>query len=151
MSDSLRPHELQHTRLLSFTIFQSFLKFMSIKSVMPSNHLILCHPILLLPSSFPASGSGLIWFDLPALQGTLKGLLQHHSLKPSVLWCSAFFMVQLLHSHVTTGKTIALTIHLCFLIHCLHLYSSSSKEQVSFNFMATVTIHSDFGAQENKI
>ena len=110
---------------------------------MPSNHLILCRPPLLLPSIFPSLGvfsnvlalhtrwpqywsfsfsispsseySGLIsfridWFDLPAVQGTLKSLLQHHSSKASILWCSAFFMVQLSHLYMTTGKTIALTI-----------------------------------------
>ena len=116
---------------------------MSIESVMPSNHLILCCPLLLLPSVFPSirvfsSGSalcirwpkywsfsfsigpsneysGLIsfrmdWFDLLAVQGTLKSLLQHHSLKASILQCSAFFMVQLSHLYITTGKAIALTI-----------------------------------------
>ena len=113
---------------------------MSIESVMPSNHLILCCPLLLLPSivpsirSFPmsqifASGGqriGVIttvsvlpaniqnwfridWFDLLAVQGTLKSLLQHHSPKASILWCSAFFIVQLSPPYMTTGKTIALT------------------------------------------
>ena len=109
---------------------------------MPSSHLILCHPLLLLPSippsirvfssestlcmrwpknwSFSLSISpsnehpGLIsfrmdWLDLLAVQGTLKSLLQHHSSKASVLWCSDFFMVQLAHPYMTTGKTIALT------------------------------------------
>ena len=109
---------------------------------MPSNHLILCHPLLLLPSifhsirvfsnesalhirwpkywsfSFNISPSnehpGLIcfrmdWLDLLAVQGTLKSLLQHHSSKASILWCSAFFIVQLSHLYMTTGKTIALT------------------------------------------
>ena len=127
---------------LSIINSQSLLKLMSIESVMPCNHLILCHPLLLLPSIFPSirvfssksvlrirwpkywsfsfsispSGdySGLIsfrtdWFDLLAVQGTLKSLLQHHSSKASVLWRSAFFMVQLSHSYMTTGKTIALT------------------------------------------
>ena len=108
---------------------------------MPSNHLILCHSLLLLPSVFPSirvfskesvlhirwpkywsfslnispsnECSGLIsfrmdWLDL-ADQGTLKGLLQHHSSKASVLWCSPFFIVQLSHPYMTTGKTIALT------------------------------------------
>ena len=117
------------------------LKLRSIESVMPSNHLILCHP-LLPPSIFPSirvfsnesilhirwpkywsfsfsispsnEYSGLIsfrmhWLDLLAIQGTLESLLQHHSSKASVLWCSAFFMVQLAHSYMTTGKTIALT------------------------------------------
>ena len=114
---------------------------MSIKSVMPSNHHILCHPLLLPPSIFPsikifsvsqffASGgqsievsasasvlneySGLIslridWFDLPDLQVTLKSLLQHHRSKASILRRSAFFIVQLSHPYMTTGKTIALT------------------------------------------
>ena len=115
---------------------------MSIESVMPSNHLILCHPLLLLPSIFPTirvfssesvlrirwpkycsfsfsispsnEHSGLIsfrmeWLDLLAVQGTLKSLLQHHSSKASLLWCSAFFIVQLSHPYLTTGKTIALT------------------------------------------
>ena len=113
-----------------------------IESVMPSNHLILCHPLLLLPSIFPSirvfanesvlcitwpkywsfsfsinpsnEHSGLIsfrmvWLDLLAVQGTLKSLLQHHSSKASILWCSAFFRVQLSHPYTTTGKTIALT------------------------------------------
>ena len=116
---------------------------MSIESVMPSNHLILCHSLLLLPSIFPTirvfsnesalcirwpkywrfsfsispsnEYSGLIsfpidWFDLLAIQGTLKSLLQHHSSKVSVLQCSAFFMVQLSHLCMTTGKNIVLTI-----------------------------------------
>ena len=115
---------------------------MCIKSVMPSNHLILCHPLLLLPPippsimvfsnesalhirrpkywsfSFSISPSnehpGLIsfrmdWFDLLAVLGTLKSLLQHHSSKASILWRSTFFTVQLLHPYMTTGKTIALT------------------------------------------
>ena len=115
---------------------------MSIESVMPSNHLILCYLLLLLPSIFPSirvfsnesvlhirwpkywsfsfsfgpsnEYSGLIsfriyWFDLLAVQGTLKSLLQHHSSKASILWSSAFFIVQLSHPCITTGKTIALT------------------------------------------
>ena len=126
----------------SFTISQSLLKLMCIKSVVPSNHLILCHS-LLLPSIFPIirvffnelalhfrcpkswnfsfsispsnEYSGLIffmidWFDLLAVQGTLKSILQHPSLKVSILQCSALFMVQLLHPYITTGKIIALTI-----------------------------------------
>ena len=127
---------------LSITISQNLLKLKSIKSVMPSNHLILCHPLLLPPSivpsirvfsnesilcirwskhwsfSFSISHSnehpGLIsfrmdWLDLLAVQGTLKSLLQHHSSKPSITWYSAFFIVQLSHPYMTTGKTIALT------------------------------------------
>ena len=126
---------------LSLTISQSFLKLMSIESVMPSNHFILCRPLLLLPSIFPSirvfsnewalrvrwpnywsfsislssAYSGTIsfrmdWFDLLAIQGTLKSLLHHHSLKASVLQCSAFFMVQLSHPCMSTGNTIALSI-----------------------------------------
>ena len=114
---------------------------MSFESVMPSNHPILCHPCLLLPSVLPSirvfstesalhirwpkywsfsvspssDYSGLLciridWFDLLAVQGTLKSLLQHHSLKTSIHQCSAFFMVQLLHPYMTAGKTIALTV-----------------------------------------
>ena len=127
---------------LSMTNFQSLLKFRSIESVMPSNHLILYRPLLLLPSIFPSIGvfsnesvpcnrwqkywrlifslspsneySGLIsfrmeWLDPLAVQVTLKSLLQHHSSKASVLWPSAFFMVQLSHPYMATGKTIALT------------------------------------------
>ena len=120
----------------------SLLKLMSIESVMPSNHLILCLPLLLLPSIFPSIRGfsnesvlcirwpkywscsfsispsneylGLIsfktdWLDLLAVQGTLKSLLQNHNSKASILQCSAFFILQLSHSHVTTGKTIGLT------------------------------------------
>ena len=126
---------------LSFTISQNLLKFMSIVFVMPSNHLILCCPLLLLPSIFPSirvfsnesvlhirpeywsfsfsissssEYSGLIsfrtdWFDLLAIQGALKSLLQHHNLKASILRHSAFFIVQLSYPYMTTGKTIALT------------------------------------------
>ena len=132
MSDSLWPHGLQHARLPSFTISLSLLKLLSIKSVMPSNYLILCSPILLLPSVFPSirvfssesmcrirrpkywsfnftispskEYSGLIsfrvdCFDLLAVPGTLKSLLQHRSLKASILWCLALFMVQLSHEY----------------------------------------------------
>ena len=128
--------------LLSITNSQSLLKLMPIELVMPSSHLILCCPLLLLhpipPSirvfsnesvlcirwpkywsfSFSISPSnehpGLIsfrlyWLDLLAVQGTLKSLLQHHSSKASIFWCSAFFIVQLSHPYMTTGKTTALT------------------------------------------
>ena len=127
---------------LSITNSRSLLKLTSIELVMPSNHLILCHLLLLLPSIFPSirvfsnesflpirwpkywsfsfsispsnEYSGLIsfrmyWLDLLAVQGTLKSLLQHHRSKASVLQCSAFFIVQLSHPYMTTGKTIALT------------------------------------------
>ena len=127
---------------LSFTISRSLLKLMSIESVMPSNLLILCCPLLLPPSiflsirvfsnesvlhirwpkywsfSFSISPSNayswlisfwMDWLDLLAVQGTLKSLLQHHSSKGSILRHSAFFIVQLSHPYMTTGKTIALT------------------------------------------
>ena len=127
---------------LSITHSWSLPKLMSIESVMPSNHLILCHPLLLLPSIFPSirvfsnksafrimwpkywsfsfnispsnEYPGLIsfrmdWLDLLAVQGTLKSLLQYHTLKASILLHSAFFIVQLSHPYITTGKTIALT------------------------------------------
>ena len=127
---------------LSITNSWSLLKLMSIALVMPFNHLILCHPLLLLPSIFPSirvfskqsvlsirwpkywsfsfsispfnEYSGLIsfridWFDHLAVQGTLKSLLQHHSSKASILCYSAFFIVQLSHPYMATGKTIALT------------------------------------------
>ena len=128
---------------LSITNSQSLLKCMSIELVMPSNHLILCHPLSLPPSIFPSirvfsnetvlhirwpkywsfsfsispsnEYSGLIsfrrdWLDPLAVQVTLKSLLQHHSSKASILWCSAFFIVHLSHPYMTTGKTIVLTI-----------------------------------------
>ena len=127
---------------LSFTITWSLLKLVSIESVMPSNHLVLCRPLLLLPSIFPSISvfssesalcirwpkdwnssfsispsseyPGLIsfrmdWLGLLAVQGTLKRLFQHYSSKASVSQCSAFFMVQLSHSYVTTWKIIAFT------------------------------------------
>ena len=136
------PWTTARQAFLSITNSRSLPKLMSIESVMPSNHLILCHPLLLLPSiflsvrvfsnesalcirwskywsfSFSTSPSdeysGLIsfrtdWLDLHAVQGTLKSLLQHHSSKASILWCSALFTVQLSHPYMTTGKTIALT------------------------------------------
>ena len=143
VSDSVTPWTAACQVSLSITNSQSLLKLMSIGSVMPSNHLILCRPLLLLPSAFPSirvfsresvlcirwpnywsfsfsispsnEYSGLIffridWFDFLAVQGTLKSLLQHHSSKASILWCPAFFMVQLSHPYMATGKTIALTI-----------------------------------------
>ena len=128
VSDSVKPWTAAHQASLSSTISWSLHKLMSTESVIPSNHLILCHPLLLLPSIFPSirvfssesilcirwpkywsfnfsispsnEYSGLIsfridWFHLLAVQGTLKSLLQHQSLKASILRCSAFFMVQL--------------------------------------------------------
>ena len=135
MSDSATPWTVASQASLSFTISQSLLKFMSIEPVVPSNHLTLCHPLLLLSSIFPSirvflNGSalhikwpkywsfsispsnehpGLIsfrmdWFDLLAVQGTLKSLLQHHNSKASIFQHSAFFVVQLSHLHMTNGK-----------------------------------------------
>ena len=92
------------------------------------------------------------WFAVLAVQGTLKSLLQHHSLETSILWCSTFFMVQLSQPYMTTGKIMALTVW-SFVGKVMFLlgHSFSSKEQGSLNFMAAVTIHSGFGAQENKV
>ena len=97
------------------------------------------------------------WLDLLAVQGTLKSLLQHHSSKASVLWCLAFVSVQLSHPYVTIGKTIALTRRtfvgkvMSLLFNAVYVgHNFSSKEEASFNFMAAVTICSDFEAQENK-
>ena len=139
---SATPWTIARQASLSITNSQSSLKLMSVESVTPSNHLILCYPLLLLPSIFPSirvfsiesalcirwpkywsfsfnmspsnEHPGLIsfrmdWLDLPVVQGTLKSLLQHHSSKASILWHSAFFIVQLSHPYITTGKTIALT------------------------------------------
>ena len=141
VSDSATPWTAAHQASLSITNSWSLPKLMSIELVMPSNHLILCCP-LLLPSIFPnirvfsnesalrirwskywsfslnispsSEHPGLIsfkmdWLDLLAVQGTLKSLLQHHSSKASILLHSAFFIVQLSHPDMTTGKTIALT------------------------------------------
>ena len=164
---------------------------MSIKSVMPSNHLILCCPLLLLPSIFPSirvfsSESvlhirwpkywsfsfsiipskeipGLIsfrmdWLDLLAVQGTLKSLLQHHSSKASILWHSAFFILQLSHPYMTSGKTIALTrqifvgkvMSLLFIMlsRLVRAFLPRSKRLL---FMAAVTTNSGFGAPPNSI
>ena len=85
------------------------------------------------------------WFDLLAVKGTLKSLLQHHSSKASVLQHSAFFMVQLSNPYMTTGKTIALTMDLC------QQSDVSAFKYAAFNFLPAVTLHSDFGTQENKI
>ena len=143
---------------LPITNSWSLLKLICIESVMPSNHLILCCPLLLPPSIFPSirvfsnesvlrirwpkcwsfsftispsnEYPGLVsfrmdWMDLLAVQGTLKSLLQHHSSKPSILRCSAFFIVQLSHPYMTTGKTIA-----CGLPHI----NSSLKFNPSLSF-----------------
>ena len=176
---------------LSINNTRSLSKLMSIESVMPSSHLILCRPFLLLPPvpssirifssestlhmrwpkywSFSFSISpfnehpGLISFrmdrlDLLAVQGTLKSLLQHHTSKASILRCSAFFIVPLSHSYMTTGKTIALTRRTFVGKVMSLLLGMLSRLIITFlprtkclNFMATVTICSDFGAQKNKV
>ena len=159
MSDPVTQWTAAHQASLSITSYQSLLRLVSIKLMMPSNHLILCHPLLHPPSIFPSirvfsnesvlhirwpkywsfsfslrpsheySGSisfRMDWLALLAVQGTLKSLLQHHSSKASVPWRSAFFIVQLSHPYMTTGKTVALTRwtfvgkeFVCFLICCL--------------------------------
>ena len=167
-----------HHQLLEFTQIH-------IESVMPSNHLILCCPLLLLPSIFPSirvfsnesalcirwpkycsfsispsnEYSGVIsfrmdWLDLLSVQGTFKSLLQHHSSKASILQHSAFFVVQLSHPYMTTGKTIALTrwtfvgkaMSLLFNMLSRLVITFLPSKQAFFNFMAIVTICSDFGA-----
>ena len=181
------PHGLQHTKAsMSITNSWSLLKLMSIELVMPSNHLILCHPLLFQPSIFPSirvfswesvhrirwpkywsfsfsissskEYSGLIsfrmvWLDLLAVQGTLKSLLQHHSSKASILWHSAFFIVQLSYPYMTTGKTIALTRQIFVGKVMFLLFNILSRLVITFlrrskhllNFMAAVTLCSDFG------
>ena len=142
LSDSATQSIAAHQASLSLTNSRSSLKLISIESVMPSNHLILCRPFFLLPSIFPSirvfsnmsvlhvrwskfwsfsfsispssEYSGLIsfridWFDLLAVQGALKCLLQHHSSKASIVQWYAFFIVQISHPYMTTGKIIALT------------------------------------------
>ena len=158
---------------------------------MPSSHLILCHPLLLLPPippsirvfsnestlhmrwpkywsfSFSISPSneypGLIsfrmdWLDLLAVQGTLKSLLQHHSSEASILRCSAFFRVQLLHPYMTTRKTMALTRQTFVGKVMSLLFNMLSKLVITvlprskhLNFTAAITICSDFGASRNKV
>ena len=159
---------------------------------MLSNHLILCHALLRLPSIFPSimvfsnelalhitrskywsfsfrispfnEYSGLIsfridGFDLLAVQGTLKSLLQHHDSKPSILWCSAFFMVQLLCTYMATGKIIALIIRtfaskvMSLFFNTLFRFVIAFLQRIRhfLNFMVAITVCSDFGAQENKV
>ena len=150
---------------LPITNSQSLIKHMSIESMMPSKHLILCRPLHLLSSIFPSirvftkesvlhirwpkywsfsfsispsiENSGLIsfrisWFDLLAVQGTLKNLLQHHSSKVTILQHSAFFMVQLSHSYMTTGKTIALTLQTFVSQVMSLLFNMLSRFEIAF-------------------
>jgi len=176
---------------LSITNSWSLLKLMSIQSMMSSSHLILCHPLLLLPSILPSirvfsnvglhirwpkywsfsfsispsnEYSGLIsfmigWFDLLAVQGTPKSLLQHQCSKASILWHLTFFILQLSHPYMTTGKTIALTKQ-TFVGNVMSLlFNMLSGLVIAFLprikhlliIMAVVIICSDFGAQENKV
>ena len=170
-----------------FTISQSLLKFMPTESVMLSNHLILCRPLLLLPSIFLSNRvfssksvlritwpkywsfsfnisssnehSGLTsfrmdWLDLLAVQGTLKSLLQHRSSKASILQRSAFFIAQLSHPYTTTGKIIALTRQTFVGKVMSLLFNLLSRLIIAFlprSKCLLITIHSDFGAQENKV
>ena len=165
---------------------------MCTESVMPSSHLILCCPLLLLPPILPSIRvlsnestlcmrwpvyrsfslsispsnelSGLVsftmdWLDLLAVQGTRKSLLEHHSPTTSILWHAAFFTAQRSHPYMTTGKTIALKMNLCWQSNIL-LFNMLSRlvitflprsKQTSFNFMAAVTICSDFGAPKHRV
>ena len=174
----MTPWTIAHQASLSITKSQSLPKPMSIESVMPSSHLILCSPLLLLLSIFPSirvfqnvsvlcirwpknwsfsfntspsnEHPGLIsfrmdWLDLLADQGTVKCLLQHHSSKASILWCSAFFIVQLSHPYMTTGKTIALTRQTFVGKVMSLLFNMLSRSVMTFlprskrlNFMATI-------------
>ena len=178
---------------LSITNSRNLLKLISIESVMPSSHLILCRPLLLLPSIFPSirvlpnesvlhvrwpkywnfsfsispsrEYSGLLsfrmdWLDLLAVQGTLKSLLQHHSSKASILWCSTFFTVQLSHPYMTTGKTIALTRRTFVSKVMSLLFNTLSMLVIAFlprnkclliSWLQSQWFCSDFGAPENKV
>ena len=166
---------------------------MSIESVMPSNHLVLCHSLLLLPPIFPSirvfsnestlhirwpkywnfsfnispsnkhpglNSFRIYWLDLLAVQGTLKSLLQHHSSKASILLCSAFFIVQLSHPYMTTGKTIALTRRTFVGKVMSLLFNMLSRLVITFlprskhlliSWLQSQIICSDFGAQKNKV
>ncbi|KAF7248163.1 Obg-like ATPase 1 [Varanus komodoensis] len=163
---------------LSSIISRSPLKLTPTASVTPCSHLILCRPLLFLPSIVPSirlfsresfllirwpkylsfifriwpskEQSGLIssrtdWFDRLAVQGTRRSLIQHHNSKVSILWRSAFLMVQLSQPYIATGKTVALTIR-TFVGRICH--SFPSQEQASLNFLAAVPICGDLGAQE---
>ena len=188
----MTPWTAAHQTSLSITNSQSLLKLIFIESVMPSNHLILCCPLFLLPSIFPSirvfsnepvlyirwpkywsfsfsicpsnEYSGLTsfridWLNLLAVQGTLKSLLQHHSSKASILWCLAFFMVQLSHPNMTTGKTIALTRWtfvdkvMCLLCNMLPRFVITFLPRSKHLLISWLQspLCSDFGDQENKV
>ena len=151
VSDSVTLWTAAHQASLSITNSQSLLRLMSIESVMPSNQLILCCPLLFLPSIFPRirvfSNESLLCIRWPkywsfsfsispsneySLTGSLKSLLQHHSSKASILQCSAFFMVQLSHPYMTTGKTIALTIWTFVSKVTSLLFNMSSRLVIAF-------------------
>ena len=181
MSNSVTSWTAACQASLSISISWSLLKLMSIKSVMPLDHFILCHPHLFRPSiflsirvlsnesilcirwpkywsfSFSISPSNecsklisfrIDWFDLLAVQGTLKSLIKQHSSKASILWHSAFFSPILTSVHDYWKNHSFDQMDFCW--HQVG-HSFSSKEQASFNFMAAITICSDFGAQENKV
>ena len=186
------PWTAARQAFLSITNSRSLLKLISIESMMPSNHFILCCPLLLLSSIFPSirvfsnqSGlhirwpkhwsfsfsispsnehPGLIsfrmdWLDLLAVQGTLKSLLQHHSSKASILQCSAFFIVQLSHAYMTTGKTIALSSWTCVGKVMSLLFNMLSKLVITFlprskhlliSWLQSPSV-GDFGAPKDKV
>ena len=184
------PMDCSNQASPSFTISWSFLRLISIESFLPSNHLILCLPLLLLPSIFPIIrvfssewalcirwpnywSSALVfpiniqdWFHLrltgliSLLSKELSRVFYNHNLKASILYHSAFFMVQLSHLYMTTGKIITLTIQ-TFVSKVISLHFSTvyrwfviaifPKVQVPFNFMVAVTINSDYRDQENKV
>ena len=158
VSNSVTPWAAAHQASLPFTVSWNLLKLMSIKAVMPSNRLILCHPLLLLPSVFsnesflsftgdqsigdsasispPNEYSRLISFRIDlfavlAVQGTLKNLLQHHSSKASIHQCSAFFMVQFSHPYMTTRKNLAFTTQI-FVGKVISLFNMLSRLVIAF-------------------
>ena len=191
LCDSWTAHGLQHARPPCPSPTPGVYSNSCLLSLMPSNHLILCCPLLLLPSVSPRirvfsnesvlhirwpkywsfnfsispskEHSGLIsfrmdWLDLLAVQGTLKSLLQHHSSKASILWCSVFFIVHLSHPYMTTGKTTALTRRTFVGKVMSQLFNKLSRLVITFlprnkclNFMAAVTICSDFEALKNTV
>ena len=173
----MTPRTAASQASLSFTLSPSLLKFTSIESVVPSSHLILCRPLLVLPSIFPSirvfsnelslhirwrkywsfsfsispssEHSVLIslrinWLELLAVQGTLESFLQHHNSKASVFRCSAFFVVQLSHPYMTTGKTIALT-RWTFVVKVMSLLSGLSL----FSFRCELLVTSYLGAADD--